>query len=717
MGTPGLREGGWEGTAPARKVAAVVRNSEEPPQGDADGTPGVSLSPPGGLLDVLTVGAVVLDDRGRIVLWSPQAEQLFGYSAQEALGRYAAPLLVPDEYIELVLRLFDEVMREGKSWAGTFPVKCRDGKVRAFEFRNMRLRDDQSAVYALGLVTDQAALRQVERDLAFSTLLIQQSPMGIAVMDTDLRYVSVNPALSRLDGVGEEGHLGRTVHDVLPPGHARDSEAALRQVLETGEPVLDREVLGGETPMGRGHAWSVSIYRLDDAGGRPLGLSVAVTDVTARHRAAIQAEQARQHLSHLAEASVRIGTTLDLEQTAHELAEIAVPELADVAAVDVLDAAVRDHPVRIPQEETAAFRALALATAYPTVAAEAADPTGEVAHYSAERLVTRCVALGQPVVVPAVQPEDLRKIARDEHAAALLARAGVHSYLAVPLIARGEVLGALDLKRSRNPKPFDHDDTILACELAGRAAVCIDNARLYRQQHSIALTLQRSMLPTPATTSARLRIASRYQPAGAHSEIGGDWFDVLELEEECTALVVGDVMGSGVNAAATMGRLRTATQTLTQLALPPSDVLRHLDQITTGLDPYFATCLYAVYEPRNNRCLLSSAGHLPPVLVPTRGEPRLVEVPTGTPLGIGGGEHGTAAVDLNPGDLLVLYTDGLIETRHDDIEDRLAVLLDLLRPVAGSARSLEETCDHLLDALRNPENHDDVALLLMSPTE
>ncbi|WP_432071225.1 SpoIIE family protein phosphatase [Streptomyces sp. AA1529] len=694
-----------------------MTNHEEPPEGATGGVPGVSLSPPGGLLDVLGVGAVLLDAQGRIVLWSPQAEQLFGYSAAEALGRYAAPLLVPERSTALVLRLFDEVIREGRSWAGVFPVVCKDGRIRQLEFRNMRLHDDQGARYALALVTDRAALREVERDLAFSTLLIRQSPMGIAVMDTDMRYVSVNPALTRLDGVDEEGHLGRTVRDVLPPTHAREADTVLHRVLETGEPVIDREVLGSETPGGRGHAWSVSVYRLDDSGGRPLGLSISVTDITARHQAALQAELARERLSHLAEASVRIGTTLDLEQTARELAEITVPELADIAAVDVLDAAVRDRPAGISAEGGATFRALALAAGYPTVAVEAADPTGQVARYGAERLVTRCVATGQPVAVPAVQEEDLGRIARDEHAAGLLAKAGVHSYLAVPLIARGEVLGALDLKRTRNPKPFDHDDTILACELAGRAAVCIDNARLYRQQRSIALMLQRSLLPTPATGSTRLRIASRYQPAGAHSEIGGDWFDVLELAEDRTALVVGDVMGSGINAAATMGRLRTATQTLARLALQPTEVLHHLDQITTGLDPYFATCLYAVYDPRGNRCRIASAGHLPPVLVPARGEPRLVEVVPGTPLGIGGGTHSTVAVDLCPGDLLVLYTDGLIETRRDDIEDRLEVLLGLLRPVAGSGDSLEQTCDLLLEALRSPENHDDVALLLVSPTE
>ncbi|WP_425575954.1 SpoIIE family protein phosphatase [Streptomyces axinellae] len=690
-----------------------MRIGEDSP-GNTAGETGVRPSPPGGLMDVLAVGAVVLDGRGRIVLWSPQAEQLFGYSPQEALGQYAVRLLVPQENVELVLHLFDKVMREGKEWAGVFPVRCKDGSIRALEFRNMRLRDDHGGAYALALATDRATLRVVERNLALTARVVEQSPLGVAVLDTELRYVSVNPTIARLDGVSPEAHLGRTVHDILPPQHAEDAEAVLRHVLETGESVIDREVVGESTPTGKGHAWSVSVFRLEDTAGLPLGLSVSVTDITARHRAAQQVEHARSRLAQVAEASVRIGTTLDLEQTARELAQVAVPELADIAAVDVLDAAVQDQPVRIPAEETAVFRALAVATAYPTVATDAADAPGEVAHYGSERLVTRCVATAEPVRVPVVSEADLREIARDERAAALLSEAGVHSYLAVPLIARGEVLGALDLKRARNPRPFSTDDTVLACELAARAAVCIDNARLYRQQQDIALTLQRSMLPTLPGEPKGLRVASRYQPAGALSEVGGDWFDVLDLSEERTALVVGDVMGSGINAAATMGRLRTATQTLSRLALRPAEVLGHLDEITTGLDPYFATCLYAVYDPHRRRCHLATAGHLPPVLVPAHGEPRLLDLRTGAPLGTGEAEYHTLTVDLMAGDRLVLYTDGLVETRKDDIDDRLAVLVDLLR---GSAGSLEETCDHLLTSLRQPDNHDDVALLITSPRD
>ncbi|MYS44727.1 GAF domain-containing protein, partial [Streptomyces sp. SID5998] len=191
-------------------------------------------------------------------------------------------------------------------------------------------------------------------------------------------------------------------------------------------------------------------------------------------------------------------------------------------------------------------------------ALEAADPPGQIASYGPDRLVTRCVRTGQPVLVAHVKDEDLTCIARSPEAAVLLGRAGVHSYLAVPLIARGEVLGALDLKRTHNPRPFGEDDVLLARELASRAAVQIDNARWYQNARDTALTLQRSLLPRHPSVTGGLEVASRYQPAGATIEVGGDWFDVIPLEDDKTALVVGDVMGSGISAAATMGRLRTA---------------------------------------------------------------------------------------------------------------------------------------------------------------
>ncbi|MFC9062069.1 SpoIIE family protein phosphatase [Streptomyces sp. NPDC057074] len=669
---------------------------------------------PSGLLDLLSVASVVLDAEGRIVLWSPQAEELFGYSAQEALGQYAARIMVHERHLDLVVKLFSDVMRTGRSWAGAFPVRHKDGGTRLVEFRNMRLLDDRGDVYALGLAADQSTVRRLERDLALSSRVITQSPVGLAVLDTDLRYVSVNPALERINGIPADDHIGHRTHELLPHVDAAQMEAAAREVLETGQPVIDRPTTG-RTPADpdEDHAWSVSLYRLDDALGTVLGVAVSVVDVTEQYRVSAEAEAARRRLASVADASARIGTTLQLDRTAHELADVAVPGLADVAAVDLLQAVVEGRRSNLGPAEPAVMRALAVHADDAPDALAAADRPGQVARYGPDRLVTECVRSGRPVWVARVTGEDLERIARSPEAVELLRRAGVHSYLAVPLIARGEVLGALDLKRTANPLPFGKDDLLLAKELAARAALQIDNARWYQNARTTALTLQRSLLPSHPPVTGGLEVASRYQPAGATSEVGGDWFDVIELEGCKTALVVGDVMGSGIAAAASMGRLRTATNTLAALDLDPALLMEHLDRTTAGLDQAIATCVYAVHDPHERRCLIANAGHLPPVRLRAGHPPELLDLPTGVPLGVGGVPFSTTAVALEPGDRLVLYTDGLVETRRHPLDERLNALLALLD---GPDRPLEEVCDQLLRTLHEPENSDDVALLIARAT-
>ncbi|AXE24033.1 PAS sensor protein [Streptomyces globosus] len=664
-----------------------------------------------GLLDVLGVAAVVLDSQGRIVLWSPQAEELFGYPAEEALGEYAARLLVGEEHLGVVLSLFDKVMSEGSPWAGVFPVHHKDGGTRLTEFRNMRLEDREGRFYALGIASDQATLRRLERDLALSLRLVSQSPIGLAVLDTDLRYVMVNPALERINGIPAEQHLGRRVHEALPRVDAAAIEAAMREVLVTGVPRLD-QFTTGRTPADphQDHAFSASYYRLDDPAGRPIGIAASIADVTEQHKTAQAIALARQRLALIADASVRIGTTLDLGVTARELGDMAVPQLADVATIDVLDEVLTgEQPSGTVPAGTVRFRALAVKAARPGPAVQAVDPVGTIARYDDTRLVTRCVRTGRPALQARVTPGDLGGIARDAEAAALLAEAGLHSYLAVPLIARGEVIGALGLQRADNPLPFDEDDVLLAQELAARAAVCIDNARWYQKQRRAALLLQRHLLPHQPTPTPGLEIAFRYQPAQSAGEVGGDWFDVIPLADDKTALVVGDVMGSGINAAAAMGQLRTAARTLAELDLDPAAVLTRLDHTATGLGHTMATCVIAVYDPRRNRCRIASAGHLPPVRVSRGRPPELLDLPTGVPLGVGGVPFEAAALDLDVGDELVLYTDGLVERRDQDIDTRLRALTDLLDT---PGRPLEATCDLLLGRLRRPDDRDDVALLI-----
>ncbi|MBO0656294.1 SpoIIE family protein phosphatase [Streptomyces triculaminicus] len=663
----------------------------------------------GGLLDVLRVAAVVLDQDGRIVLWSPQAEELFGWTAPEALGHYAARLLVDEDNQQEVLELFAKVMGGGGMWAGVFPARHKDGSLRPLEFRNMRLEDKDGDVYALGMATDQQIVRDVERDLALSLRLVAQSPIGLAVLDAGLRYVMVNPALERIHGRPAHSYLRRPVREALSflgDRDARAMEDSMREVMATGVPLVDQFVVGPTADPAAGErARLVSFYRLEDPAGRPMGLATSDVDVTDRHRTVTEA---RRRLALIADASVLIGTTLDLDQTARELAEVVVPVLADVAAVDVLDTALQGNSAPAG-DHAAVFRALAVASADATDAVRAADPPGEIAKYDADRLVSRCVTTGHPVHLPHVTPEDLPRIARDAAAAELLGRAGLHSYMAVPLIARGEVLGALDLKRTRNPEPFGEDDVVLAGELAARAAVCIDNARWYQRERATALTLQRDLLPKPPQNLVGLEVAYRYQPAGAAVQVGGDWFDVIPQAGDTSALVVGDVMGSGINAAAAMGQLRTAARTLSGLDLDPAQVLRHLDRTASGLDQTIATCLYGVYDPGSDRCCFANAGHLPPVLVRPGARPALVDLPTGAPLGVGGVPFESVAVPLTPGDRLVLYTDGLVETRDEAIDARLE---ELLRLLDGRDLDLESTCDLLLGELRADNDQDDVALLI-----
>ncbi|MEU9233752.1 SpoIIE family protein phosphatase [Streptomyces subrutilus] len=673
-------------------------------------TPGVS--PPSGLLDVLNVAAVVLDAQGRVALWSPQAEQLFGWTAKEALGRPAARLLASQDHVDLVVELFARVMGGAGDWAGAFPVRHKDGSTRLVEFRNMRLLDEHGDLFALGIATDRTRLRRLERDLALSARLVAQSPIGLAVLDTDLRYVLVNPSLERINGLPAADHIGRSVRDALSfLDDAGAVESAMRQVLATGTPLVEQFTAGHtHGDQHYEHAWSVSYYRLEDAGGRVLGLATSVVDVTQSHQAAKEIALSRRRLALIADATVRIGTTLDLEQTARELADVVVPELADIAAVDILDSVLEGRPsLKSSAHEPAVFRALAVASSYPSEAVRAADPPGDIARYEADRLVTQSVTTGHPVLVAHVHARDISRIARDDDAAALLARAGLRSYLAVPLIARGEVLGALDLKRTRNPRPFNDDDIILAGELAARAAVCIDNARWYRNAHHTALALQHHLLPHHPPPTPGLEVAYRYRPAAATSEIGGDWFDAIAQPDDTTVLVVGDVMGSGINAAAGMGQLRTATRTLAELSLDPTRVLEQLDRTTSALEETIATCVYAVYDPHRAQCRIAVAGHLPPVLIRAGRAPRLLDLPTGTPLGVGGVPFEVTSVRMEPGDQLVLYTDGLVETRDQPIDERLGLLLELL---ADTSRPLEETCDRLLDTLRRPDDHDDVALVI-----
>jgi serine phosphatase RsbU (regulator of sigma subunit)/anti-sigma regulatory factor (Ser/Thr protein kinase) len=350
---------------------------------------------------------------------------------------------------------------------------------------------------------------------------------------------------------------------------------------------------------------------------------------------------------------------------------------------------------------------------------EALTKLGEMEVYPASSPQAASLAGGASVVASVASGELDRWLAEDPARGAGVRQHGVHSTMSVPIQARGTTLGVAVLTRLRRRDPFTADDVLLAEEVTARAAVCIDNARRFSREREAALTLQRSLLPRTLPRTAALEAASRYRPA-ARAGVGGDWFDVIPLSGMRVAMVVGDVVGHGVSASATMGRLRTAVRTLADIDLAPDELLTHLDDLVVRLSAESggdgspgevgASCLYAVYDPVSRRCTLARAGHPPPLMLVPGGSPRQVKLPAGPPLGVGGLPFESAELELPEGTVLALYTDGLVEHRDRDLDTSGRQLRDVLATYSGS---LDETCDRVLRALLPPGGAaDDVALLL-----
>ncbi|HEX9765520.1 MAG TPA: SpoIIE family protein phosphatase, partial [Nitriliruptorales bacterium] len=488
--------------------------------------------------------------------------------------------------------------------------------------------------------------------------------------------------------------------------------------MRTGEMIFREEQPFRASGEVRDHAWSLFLSPLKDGAGEVLGLSALVIDITEQY-------WARRRLAVLNDASVRIGSTLDVTRTAEDLVEVAVTGFADFAAVDLLESVVQGHePQPIPPATPVVCRRTAQRSVLPGCP-ESVVPVGDTdvcppGSPQAQALLTgrgSYHTVGDPL---------LREWATASPARAeSIRRLRIHSVMMVPLSARGVTLGVMVLLRHRTADPFVQDDLTLAEEIAARAAVSIDNARRYTREHRTALALQRSLLPERLTGAEAVDLAHRYLPAGSGDEIGGDWFDVIALSGGRVALVVGDVVGHGVHASATMGRLRTAVRTLADAEFAPDELLTRLDDLVVRLDreegpdvrgqadgasgEVGATCLYAVYDPVAGRCDLARAGHPPPVVVNSDGTAEVLDLPAGPPLGLGGLPFEAAQIDMGEGSLLALYTDGLIETPGRDIDVGLDLLCEALR---SPGADLEETCDEVLRKVRPDPSADDVVLLL-----
>ncbi|PJN42679.1 PAS sensor protein [Streptomyces sp. CB02959] len=699
-------------------------------------------SRPGSIYDYIKVASFSLGPDGRVDQWSERAAQMLGIPARHALGKDPVEAFVPSEFRETGRRKVSEIL-DGREWTGLVPYRREaDGAVDGLaEIYVMPAENEDGERGAVCLVVDVRALRGIETDLAAAQAVFGQSPMGFTLFGTDLKLLRVNERFATVFGGPASKYRGGTPHDFLPRPEAERMTVALRRVLETGEPVSEMQLVGHVPGEDDRRRWSISLYRLHGASGRPIGVAALASDVTGRRRAEREAANARRNLALLNEAGARIGNSLDLETTARTLLDVAVPQFCDLASVDLYQGLLAGDEAQPGMSDgSAELRRVAFASAVSDAPLPGGAPeetpvaVGAVHRYPFNSPCAAALRTAQAQIIPGRESEEGPELG-----------AVVHSTLAVPMVARDTVVGLVQFSRTKGSEPFGERDTALAVELAARAAVCIDNARLYRREHERALILQRSLLPPGDPEAAGLDIACRYLPGTTATEVGGDWFDVIELPGHRTALVVGDVMGRGLRAAVAMGELRTAVRTLALLDLEPAEVLGALDEIARGLgdsgdrgamarsarsrsgapaggpaqgrsartadlsEVYLATCVYAVYDPITRMCTFANAGHLPPVLVEEGEEALLLDVPPGMPLGVGGEPFEEIEVEVPDGALLALYTDGLVESRHHPLDEGLQAFR---RALSDAGRPLEDVCDHVLSALDTSHGEDDIALLM-----
>ncbi|MFD6969220.1 SpoIIE family protein phosphatase [Streptomyces sp. NPDC059979] len=664
----------------------------------------------GGWLGALSVALVATSSEGTVVRWNHGAQELLGYAPPEVIGRHIADLLHPGADRSLGRSLW-ETAATGRGVMGTVTAWHRSGHPLELEIWACPVPDRRHGASAvLVFAADAHAARRIRGSSAVWDGLFARSPVGIAVLDTQLRFLQVNPALEAMNGLAESAHVGRRLAEVLPEVNADEMEQAMRQVLDTGEPVLDRR-RSGRTPADPEHdrVWSCSYVRVEDPGGRPIGVIASLLDITAQQRDQSDAEAGRRRLALLSEASSRIGASLDLERTAQELADLAVPHLANAVTVDVLDSLASGNEPGAGLAAGVALRRLGKAPLSGSTVTQILAPLGRTLTFPSAAPYTQALSARQPYLIAHLDEQTVASAARHTPKPAQLLQTGVHSFMMIPLIARGMVLGVATFYRTRTPLPFGSDDVTLATELAARAAISIDNARLYHHEHETAVVLQRSMLPQHVTPPPGIEIAHRYLAASDVNEVGGDWYDVLPLTGGRAALLIGDVMGHGIAAAAVMGRLSATVRALARLDMPPTALLHQLEATLADLaEPMLATFLYVVCDPVTGDCTITRAGHPPPVVVEPDGTVYLVNTPPGVPLGVGGITFTTTNLALPAGSLLVLYTDGLIEARNRDIDERLNELTGLL---TEPQQPLDHLCDSLIAHLVPASADDDIALL------
>ncbi|WP_239150352.1 SpoIIE family protein phosphatase [Streptomyces sp. SID13588] len=696
-----------------------------------------------GVAALLRLAVICVDPDGRVSYWNRGSEELFGHRWEGVFGHRASGLLTASGAPhEDTLDLLDDLTHP--AWAGSLATTDRDGTVRDVLWWTYRIMEPAGRSL-LAIAANAKPLRAGSLRIALGDRLL---PYAAEEPAREAREgISVSAQLAPVPDLAHARQLTNRLGIVLPRVSAGRLERIMRQVVPLGYPVLrvdgstelpvlprEYEADGGTLRPARtnrrellpaprsGSGTSVEATVAPAAGnsagnsamGRTTGVRTGADGLPAVPAVPVFATPAPGHvldeqLALLRETGTKVGSTLDLDTTARELCAVTVPRFADFAAILIVDQLFSD--TELPKDDrpsdTVLLRRVAVALHGPPGAWDSAVPEGELITLSADDITPR---LSEPLLVPVIEPGLAQDLALDLGVPALGPLLPGRSMVVVPLTARGTVLGRMCFLRQPNRRPFDAKDAATAGEIVTRGAVHLDNARLHRFESRAAATLQRSMMPTRPPKIPGVRIAHHYMPGDRQAQVGGDWFDAIQLPGGRVALIVGDVMGHGLISAAVMGQFRTSVITMAALDLPPAQLLRHLDNLAHRLGPeHLATCVYAVYDPIHRNLTLANAGHIPPVLARHDGVSELLQIPKGAPIGVGGVPFETVEIPVPDGSWLVLCTDGLVEVRGQGIDAGLAALCaNVIEP----QQTPEDVCAQILSRLHSEDRRDDVALLV-----
>ena len=652
----------------------------------------------------LTIATILVDADGRISYFSHTAEELTGFTRSEIIGRDIQVLLnyqLPfDSRRSLAVAPSDRPK--------VHQVRRADGTALAVHVYRHPVPQPGGPPATLLMAVDVTERDEAAASLGLLNSFFKQAEVGFAILDTQMRYMAINEALARLNHRPLAEHLGRRMNEVVESSDWENYHSLLQSVLDTGEPIINLRLPTRPTNNATDYAVrSVSWYRLTEDSGDPMGLCGVITDISENGQATLDAAQSRARLGLLSEVGALQGTTLDFRRAAQGVADLLATDYCDFVVVDVIHdiitgATLPDDPSpdNLVSRIGAASR-ISNETVDLMLASDEPRPASHLNVFAEVLSSNRPQLLQEPSLIDA-------ELAVDPERVAAAGELKIGSVVIAPLRARDSTLGTLTCARIDGRQPFNNEDVLLLSEIANRTALTIDNARLYRNEKQIALTLQVSLLPRRMPTLPEVSLTHRYQPNRSDLRAGGDWFDTIPLPGRRVAIVVGDVVGHSIQSAAAMGHFRTAVRTLASVGLEPATLLTRLNDLSSGFgDDVTATCVYVLYDPLTNSCVLGSAGHPPPILALPGEGAQAYELAGGPLLGaLPDAEYRATKLATPPGTRLLLYTDGVVEARGICLDDGIQKVVHRMQ----SGRPAAEICDRVM--ADSPSAEDDRTVLL-----